>query len=64
MMDYLDLYERHEAEQERQLEKLPKCSECGEAITDDHYFDIAGEAVCYECLLINHRMETDNYAAI
>ena len=63
MLDYLDLHARYDAERERELERLPVCAECCEAITDDHYFDIAGETVCEECLFANHRMETDDYVA-
>lgn len=36
-------------EQERQAERLPKCSQCGERIYDDVY-DIDGELWCEDCI--------------
>lgn len=41
--------ERYYADQEREMQKLPKCSECGEPITDDFCWDIDGEIYCQDC---------------
>jgi len=48
--DNYDLFARHDAEQEAQLEKLPECSECGEKIQDEHCFEINGEYICERCM--------------
>lgn len=36
-------------EQERQEERLPKCSQCGEPIYD-YVYDIDGELWCEDCI--------------
>lgn len=60
-MDNYDLFEQHEAEQERWLAKLPICSECGEPIQDEDCYEINGELICPDCLKENHRKFTDDY---
>ncbi len=59
--DYADLHAAYEAEQERQLDKLPKCDYCGEPITDDYCYNINGDIICEECLNDNFRKPTDDY---
>ena len=59
--DYNDLYAMHEARQERELRKYPKCSDCREHITDDYLFDIEGVLYCKTCLNNNFRMDTEDY---
>ena len=49
-MDAYEAWERHDAEQERWLQRRPVCNVCGEHIQDDHLFDIDGDLVCEECL--------------
>lgn len=61
MVDNYDLFEAHEAEQERWLDKLPRCSECGEAIQDEYLYEINGELVCPDCMEENHRKWVDDY---
>ena len=46
---------RYYAEQEEKLNELPKCSECGEPIQDDSYFEVGGDYYCEECM-DNHRI--------
>lgn len=41
--------ERYYADQEKELNKLPKCSECGERIQDDFLWNISGELYCPDC---------------
>ena len=53
-------YLAHERDQERWLEKLPRCSECGEPIQDEHCFVIYDEVICEECLMANYRKHTDD----
>lgn len=44
-----------DAEEQRFLNKLPKCAECGEPIQTDECYEIGGEYICPECLENNHR---------
>ncbi len=48
--DNYDLWERHDAEQNRWLERLPKCSICGEPIQQDMAVCIHGDWYCDDCL--------------
>lgn len=59
--DYNDLHREYEARQERELERLPRCSECDEPITDDECYEINGELVCPCCLKENYRKRTEDY---
>lgn len=59
-MDNYDLFEQHEAEMERLLESRPVCSECGEYIQDEYFYEINGEYICEECLNENYRRWTDD----
>lgn len=61
MLDNLDLWNIHEAEQERKLARLPKCSYCGEPIQDDICYEIGDELVCEDCLKENFRRWTDDF---
>ena len=61
MKDNLDFYRDYEEEQAKELEKYPKCSVCGEYITDEYYFDINDEFMCEECLKDNFRKSVDDY---
>lgn len=51
---------RHDREQQRKLDRLPKCDICGEPIQDTHYYLIDGEAVCPDCLNDNYRIEIED----
>ena len=42
--------EQYNAEQERKLEKLPKCAECGHPIQQDDAVCIKGKFYCDTCL--------------
>lgn len=54
-------FTRYDAEQEAELEKMPKCSECSEYIQDEHYYEINDEVVCEECLNQNYRESVEDY---
>lgn len=43
-------YERYSADQERELDRLPRCSECGEPIQDEYCYLINDEAICESCM--------------
>lgn len=51
-------YDRYCAEQEKQLDRLPVCSECDCPITDDFCYYINGEYICEQCMSDNYRVET------
>ena len=53
-------FERHDREQQKRLEQLPKCIECEEPIQDEHCFDIYGEIYCQECLINKFRKDVDH----
>ena len=59
MLDNYDLWEQHERERERELQRLPKCWDCDEHIQDDHYYMIDGKPVCPDCLENYYRVEND-----
>lgn len=46
-------------EEAKAIEKLPKCSECGDPIYGDPNYDSWGNAVCEDCLNDNYRREND-----
>ena len=54
-------FDRWDAEQTKQLKRLPKCAECREPIQDEECFEINGELICPECLQNNHRKWTSDY---
>lgn len=49
-------FDRYDAEQEKALEDLPLCTECGEHIQSDFAYRISGEWYCEDCIE-NHYME-------
>ena len=59
--DYNDLYSAYEDKQERMLAKFPKCAYCGEPITDEYCFNIAGDIICESCLNEHFRKPIENY---
>lgn len=59
-LDNYDLWKRHEAEKQAQLDKLPVCCECDEPIQADHCYEINGEYLCPVCLVDNHRKAVED----
>lgn len=53
--------ERYFAEQDREIEKLPVCADCGEHIQADHYYLINDEPICPDCLDAGYRKDTDDF---
>lgn len=45
-------------EQDRQMEQMPVCDECGERIDTDFLYEFDGYYICEECLDKNHRKWT------
>lgn len=54
--DNYDLWERHDEEQERRLESLPECAECGEPIQQEFAVCIHGDWYC-DCCIKDFRKE-------
>lgn len=52
---------RYDAEQEKQLDKLPKCDCCREPIVDDFFYNIDGMFYCEECLVSEFRKNTEDF---
>ena len=53
--------DRWDADQQRKLDKLPKCDVCGEPIQDGHYYLINQKNICPECLENEFRREVDDW---
>lgn len=49
-MDNYSLWEAHDYEQERKLQKLPKCAICGEPIQQERAVKLFGDYYCDNCL--------------
>lgn len=59
--DNYDRWKQHEAEQQAELDKLPKCEHCGEPIQSDYYYEIGNECLCEDCLNDNFRKDVEDY---
>ena len=53
----------HDMQQERQRAKLPVCDnrKCRRQISGDHYFDIDGEILCEECMILRYRKNVEEF---
>lgn len=58
--DNYDLWEQHNAELERSLDRRPVCIECEEHIQDEYCYQINGEIICEDCLKAYYRKDTDS----
>lgn len=54
-------FHRYDAEQQRMLDRLPKCSECGEPIQDEFCYEVNDELVCDKCMNTYHRKSVDDF---
>lgn len=54
-------YDRYLSEQEADLDKLPRCSECGQPITDEEAYLINDEIICEHCMEHEHKVFVDDY---
>lgn len=59
--DAYDLWEAHEAEQEKLLELLPECEICGVTIQEDYYFEINDAIICENCMVEQYRKRTEDF---
>lgn len=55
--DAYDMWEAHDAQQQKELEELPVCYYCDQPIQDDHYYTIHDENICPDCLESYFRKE-------
>ena len=51
MPDNYELFKQHEDNQQTKLDRLPTCTNCGEYIQDDYYYEINEEYLCEECMI-------------
>ena len=59
--DPLADFDRYSAEEERELDKRPKCSDCGEPIQDEKFYLINDEFICLTCMEDNYLCWTEDY---
>jgi formylmethanofuran dehydrogenase subunit E len=59
--DYNDLLDSYEAEQQRELDRLPICSCCDEPIQQDTAICIDDEWLCDDCLNTLYRRDVEYY---
>lgn len=43
-------FDRWDAEEQKALDKLPICADCGEPVQDDHFYEICDEVICPDCI--------------
>lgn len=53
--------ERYAADQDRRLAQRPECSDCGEPVQDDHFYQINDEVICPKCMESNYRKNTEDF---
>lgn len=58
--DNYDMWARHDAEQEIELQKLPKCDKCKKPMQDEYCYDIEGEYICEDCLKKHYRVSVED----
>lgn len=51
----------HERQQQAALDRLPRCSECGQPIQSDYFYEFENENICEECLKYNHRKNVEDF---
>lgn len=61
MGDNYSLWEQHDRDMERELERCPKCDCCGEYIQDEYLYLIDGEILCLDCLNDQYRKDAEAF---
>lgn len=51
----------HDAKQQAELDRLPKCCECDHPIQDEFCYEINGDLVCNECMDNNHKKCVEDF---
>ena len=60
-MSNYELWERHQAEQDRAEAGLPTCCECGCTIYEEFCYEFEGEPICDDCMSDNHRKPVEYF---
>lgn len=60
-MSNYELWERHQAAQDRAEAMLPECSECGNKIYEEFCYEFEGEPICDDCMSDNHRKSIEYF---
>lgn len=50
LVDNYDLFDKHDAEKEEELKKLPICKACEEPIQTEYCYGNNGRYICEHCL--------------
>lgn len=58
--DNYDQWKAYDAEQQKELDKLPVCADCDQPIQDGTAFYINGEFICESCMEV-YRVYTEDY---
>ena len=58
--DALDMFHKHDADREHELQKLPKCKECGEPIQTEYCYGDNGKYICEHCLKAYYRHSVED----
>ena len=53
--------ERYAADQDRELDRLPTCTDRGYPIQSEHLFLINDELICPKCMADNYRKNTEDF---
>ena len=56
-------FNRYDAEQYREEQKLPRCSCCEKPIYEEYCYLINNDVVCEKCLKDQFRKRTEDYVA-
>ena len=59
--DYNSLHEAHERERRLWLNGLPRCTCCGEPVTDEYFYDLGGSFCCEDCRHQEYRKSTYDF---
>lgn len=59
--DNYDRWERHDAEQESELEFLPVCSICEQKIQGEYLYEINDEIICPHCMNEHFRKDVEDF---
>lgn len=61
--DVLDQWEQRELKQQKELDRLPECSECGHPIQSEFCYEINDELICEQCMSDHHRKAVEDYVS-
>lgn len=61
MLEPYQMWDLKCADEERELQKYPKCDICDEYITDDYLIEFNGDLICESCLVQHYRKPVEDY---